>query len=148
VEKSEFFKKVVIIGGFLMSMVSPFTFAEESDAQYKVVIQVSTDDKRTQTIAVNNAVNIQKHYGIDNVDVEVVAYGPGLGMLTKKSTMLKRIESLALSNVKFSACKNTMTKIKHKKGKTPTLAKGVKIVPAGVSRIIELQQAGYAYIRP
>lgn len=118
------------------------------DAPYKVVIQISSDDKRTQKIALNNAVNIQKHYGTDNVDVEIVAYGPGLSMLTKQSDLTTRIESLAYQDIKFSACANTMSKIKRKTGADPKLSKGVKIVPAGVSRIIELQQQGYAYIRP
>ncbi len=40
----------------------------------KYVIQVSTDDARTQKIVLNNAANLQKYYGADKVDVEVVAY--------------------------------------------------------------------------
>ena len=36
---------------------------------------VSTDDVRTQNIAMNNAVNLQKALGVDNVAVEIVAYG-------------------------------------------------------------------------
>ncbi len=48
----------------------------------KLVIQVSTDDARTQRIALNNAVNLQKLYGVDNIQIEIVAYGPGLGLLT------------------------------------------------------------------
>ena len=43
------------------------------------MIQVSTDDPRTQKIALNNAVNMQKLYGIDNITIEIVAYGPGTG---------------------------------------------------------------------
>ena len=117
-------------------------------ADNKVVIQVSTDDARTQTIAMNNAVNLQKALGIDNVDVEIVAYGPGLSMLTKKSKQAQRVSSLALQNVTFSACANTMKKIEKKKGKKPALAEGVTVVPGGVIRIMELQQQGYAYIRP
>ncbi len=117
-------------------------------ADYKYVIQVSTDDARTQTIALNNAINIQNHYGIDNVDVEVVAYGPGLGILTKAGKNAARVEGMAMNNVTFSACNNTMNKIKKKKGKAPALASGVNVVPGGVIRIGELQQQGYAYIRP
>ena len=114
----------------------------------KVVIQVSTDDARTQTIALNNAVNVQKALGIDNVDVEIVAYGPGLGMLTKNSNNAQRVSSLAMQDITFSACGNTMAKIEKKTGKKPELADGVGVVPAGVLRIMELQQQGYAYVRP
>ncbi len=117
-------------------------------AKHKVVIQVSTDDPRTQRIALNNAVNLQKRYGIDNVEVEIVAYGPGLSLLTRKSPQAARVRSLAMQNIRFSACGNTMRKVTKKTGHRPQLVEGVKVVPAGVARIIELQEQGYAYVRP
>lgn len=116
--------------------------------KHKLVIQVSTDDQRTQSIAMNNAVNLQTLYGPDNVDIEIVAYGPGLGMLTKKSELTSRVKSLAMQDVKFSACMNTMNKVKEKTGKLPQLTEGVGTVPAGVARIMELQEDHYSYIRP
>ncbi|MDR9435672.1 MAG: DsrE family protein [Thiohalophilus sp.] len=118
------------------------------DAEHKVIIQVSTDDARTQKIALNNAANLQKAYGMDNVDVQVVAYGPGLSLLTKNGANATRVESMAMQNINFNACANTMTKIESKKGKKPALAEGVEVVPGGVARITELQEQGYAYIRP
>ena len=122
--------------------------ASASDVAHKLVIQVSTDDPRTQTIALNNAVNLQKHYGIDNIVIEIVAYGPGLGLLTAASKQAERVESLALQDIAFSACGNTMNKVAAKTGKMPVLLDGVGQVTAGVARILELQQQGYAYIRP
>lgn len=119
-----------------------------SDAKHKLVIQVSTDDPKTQKIALNNAVNVQKLMGMDNVDIEVVAYGPGLGLLTTKSKEATRVKSLAVQNITFSACGNTMAKIEKKTGKKPKLTEGVKVVKAGVARIMELQEAGYSYLRP
>ena len=123
------------------------SLAHASDTK-KVVIQVSTDDARTQTIALNNAVNLQKALGMDNVTVEIVAYGPGLGLLTKNSKNAARVSSLAMQNINFSACANTMAKVEKKKGKKPQLTEGVDVVQAGVLRIMELQNQGYAYIRP
>lgn len=124
------------------------TGAHADGAKHKLVIQVSTDDPRTQTIAMNNAVNLQKLYGVDNVDIEIVGYGPGLSMLTAKSDNAGRVKSLAVQDIKFSACMNTMNKVKKKKGKMPKLAEGVGTVQAGVARIMELQEKGYSYIRP
>ncbi len=115
---------------------------------HKVVIQVSTDDPRTQKIALNNAVNLQKLYGIDNIKIEIVAYGPGLGLLTTKSKQADRVKSLAVQEITFSACHNTMKGVKRKTGKMPVLLEGVGMVTAGVARIIELQEQGYAYVRP
>ncbi len=120
----------------------------QNDPPHKLVIQVSTDDPRTQTIALNNAVNLQKYYGVDEIAIEIVAYGPGLGMLTDNSKMGQRVESLAMQDITFSACMNTMKKVEKKTGTMPTLLEGVGEVTAGVVRIIELQEQGYSYIRP
>ena len=128
----------------LLLMLSTQAFAD----MQKVVIQVSSNDPVTQKIALNNAVNIQKDLGIDNVMVEVVAYGPGLSILTKQSKESKRVESLAMQDIKFSACGNTIKKVTKKKGKAPVLTEGVEVVPAGAIRIMELQSQGYAYLRP
>jgi len=118
------------------------------DKKHHLVIQVSTDDLRTQKIAMNNAVNLQKLYGVDNVDIEIVAYGPGLGMMIAKSEHASRVKSLALQDITFSACGNTMNHMKKKTGKSPVLSEGVGTVKAGVARIMELQEQGYSYIRP
>ena len=118
------------------------------DVANKVVIQVSTDDERTQKIALNNAVNIQKSLGADEVKIEIVAYGPGLGIMTLAGKQSQRVADLALQDITFSACNNTIKKITKKKGAAPKLVEGVTIVGSGAVRIIELQQQGYAYIRP
>jgi uncharacterized protein len=122
--------------------------AEKSMAEHKLVIQVSTDDEKTQALALNNAVNLQKEYGPENIDIEIVAYGPGLSIMTDPNQLKDRVASLAKQDIHFSACGNTMSSIKAKTGKEPKLVDGVKIVPAGVKRIIELQEQGYSYIRP
>ena len=135
----------LILGALL---AFPVVVNADSHTKNKLVIQVSTDDARTQRIALNNAVNLQKVYGVDNIQIEIVAYGPGLGLLTKKSGLAQRVESLAMQDITFSACGNTMKKVASKTGNMPKLLEGVGQVTAGVARIMELQQQGYAYIRP
>ncbi|WP_455207647.1 DsrE family protein [Kaarinaea lacus] len=129
-------------------LFAAFSTAIAGEKAHKLVIQVSTNDAQTQTIALNNAVNLQKLYGMDNVAIEVVAYGPGLGMLTTKSKEADRVKSLAMQNITFSACGNTMAKIEKKTGKKPQLVEGVGTVKAGVARIMALQEDGYSYLRP
>lgn len=137
-----------VLGLTILLACLPFKALAAEDAMHKIVIQVSTNDPLTQKIALNNAVNLQKHYGVDNVAVEIVAYGPGLGLLTKKSEQADRVESLAMQDITFSACGNTMKNVAKKSGKMPGLLEGVQEVPAGVARIMELQEQGYAYVRP
>ena len=134
---------------FMIHTVSAADPSEDADdIEHRLVIQVSTDDLRTQEMALSNVVNLQKHYGVDNIEIEVVAYGPGLGMLTSKSRVLERITSLSLQEVTFTACGNTMDTIQRKTGVLPKLIEGVGMVQTGVARIIELQEQGYSYVRP
>jgi len=138
---------VVFASGLLVAN-SVFAASGVVEPKHKIVIQVSTDNVRTQNIALNNAVNLQKALGQDNVAIEIVAYGPGLSMMTRKSKIPVRITSLAQQDITFSACGNTMKKVAKKSGKTPILLDGVRVVQAGVLRIMELQEQGYTYVRP
>lgn len=141
-------KKLILLTLVFFTFFNISLFAKGEVHHHKVVIQVSSGDPKTQAIALNNAVNVQKLYGMDNVDVEVVAYGPGLSLLMKNNKQSKRVESLALNDITFSACSNTMAKIKKKTGKEPVLSDGVVKVKAGVGRIIQLEEEGYSYMRP
>jgi intracellular sulfur oxidation DsrE/DsrF family protein len=144
---TKYIKSVLVPLTFLMMLITGSSAFAADDVR-KLVIQVSTDDVRTQNIAMNNAVNLQKALGQDNIIIEIVAYGPGLNMMTPKSPASKRIPSLAMQDITFSACGNTKAKMEKKSGKKVNLVEGVQMVPAGVLRIMELQEQGYAYIRP
>ncbi len=136
-----------IIAAIFVAAALMFSNVVSAEPQ-KLVIQVSSNDAATQRLALNNAVNVQKSLGIDNVIVEIVAYGPGLSLLTNESTQASRVSSLAMQDITFSACANTMNAVEKKTGKKPQLINGVEVVPTGVLRIMELQQQGYSYIRP
>jgi len=85
------------------------------------------------------------------VIVELVAYGPGLTMFVDgKSPVSERIETMALAmdNLTFSGCGNTHRKMSEKAGKDVPIMSEVGMVPSGVVRLIELQEDGYAYVRP
>lgn len=111
----------------------------------KVVLQVSDNDPAKWTLALNNAKNIQDDLGAANVDVEVVAYGPGISMLKLESPVASRVAEAMKAGVKVVACENTMRNQKLVKDDMQT---AISYVPAGVTEIMRLQQAGWAYIRP
>ena len=140
--------RIVFSQLFLLLLLLPGLSQASDGKLHKLVIQVSTADAQTQNIALNNAVNLQKALGQDNIIIEIVAYGPGLSMLTDKSAVAGRVPSLAMQDIVFSACGNTKDKMEEKSGKKVTLLEGVQMVPAGVLRIMELQEQGYAYVRP
>lgn len=123
--------------------------ADAAFAKHKVVIQSSNSDPELQNLALVIAGNLQKHYGMDNVQIEIVAYGPGFGILTKGNPNEQKVKSLIAQDVKFSACEGTMKFIASQNhGKLPDLIPGVGKVPDGAVRVLELQEQGYSYLYP
>lgn len=95
------------------------------------------------------ASNVAKHYGQDQVDIEIVAFGPGLKLLFRENDNAARIGRLAEdTGIRFSACNNTLQGIKKKTGKEPVLNPVSQRVVTGVARIMELVEQGYVLVRP
>ncbi len=115
---------------------------------HKIVIQVNKRDPEIQGEVLSNIVNTSKYFGVDNVQIEVVAYGPGIYFLSKQSEFRKRIESLMMQDVVFSACADTIKTIKRTKGIDLKLIDGVVVVKNGVPRMMLLQEQGYSYLSP
>ena len=111
----------------------------------RVVMQVSDNDSAKWNLALNNARNLQADLGAANVDVEIVAYGPGIGMLKSDSVVGNRIGEALGSGVKIAACENTMRGQKLQKS---DMLGGIGYVAAGVVEIMQKQQQGWAYLRP
>ena len=142
-------KYINILAGSLalsLSLASLNTTAAEAPAaKERVVIQVSDADTAKWNLALNNAKNIQQAYGADKVDIEIVTYGPGIGMLKMDSVIANRIEEAKQSGVAIVACQNTM---KGMKLTSDDMLLNTSYVPSGVVEIIKKQKEGYAYIRP
>jgi len=119
--------------------------AQQPAARSKVVLQMSDGDAAKWNLALNNAKNLQSDLGAANVDIEIVAYGPGIGMLKADSVVGNRVDEALKSGVKVLACENTMRGQKLTK---PDMLGGIGYVSAGVVEIMEKQQQGWAYIRP
>jgi len=127
-------------------LIPTLTFA----ADRKMVIQVNSKDPITQKIAINNAKNLKKTIGNDGIDVELVVYGPGLSLIKSSSSTAEKVQSLISDyGVKVSVCGGTLKAYaKRHDGKEADIISGVNKVPTGALRILELQEQGYAYLRP
>jgi len=119
--------------------------AQPAAQRSKVVIQVSDGDQAKWNLALNNARNIQVDLGAANVDIEIVAYGPGIAMLKLDSPVANRVVEANAAGVKVVACENTM---KGQKLARSDMLGSVGYVSAGVVEIMQRQQQGWAYIRP
>jgi len=111
----------------------------------KVIIQVSDSLPEKWNLALNNARNLQEAIGRDKVDVEIVAYGPGIEMLKMESEIGNKVDKAIVEGVKIVACQNTM---KARKLSQTDMLTSIAYVPAGVVEIMHKQQQGWAYLRP
>jgi intracellular sulfur oxidation DsrE/DsrF family protein len=129
--------------------------AAENAKPHRVAIQIDQSDEKVMNMVLNNAKNVLEHYRAKNEDaeVEIVAYGPGLDMLRDdKSPVKDRIKQMVdvdfPSKIAFSACNNTKRGMEKREGHPITLIPQATIVPAGVVRLMELQEEGWSYVRP
>ena len=97
-------------------------------------------------------VNIENHVSVvgwKNIEAfELVVHGPALRTFLAKDMdpdVRGKLETLLAGGLRFDACQNTMAR---QKIEVKDLIEGVTPVPSGVVRVMELQEAGYAYIRP
>ena len=117
----------------------------QQTSKQRVVFQVSDADPAKWNLALNNARNVQTELGKDNVQVEIVAYGPGLGMLKADSKVEMRLGQAQTDNVALLACENTMLNTKTARA---DMYPGISYVTAGVTHLMKRQREGWAYIRP
>jgi len=144
-------KYITILISILFSMTAMSANADSTNkpfAEKRVVLQISDPNPFKQTLVLNVANNLIKHYGQDKVDVEIVAFGPGLRLLMAGNSNQSRISGLSDSGVEFSACKNTIKAFSKKLGHTPELVAQAKPVSAGVVRILDLTAQGYSLVKP
>lgn len=139
-------KPIVVLAALLVAASAgcsqlPMTQQERQ----KVVFQVSDNDPAKWNLALNNARNVQADLGKDKVDVEIVAYGPGLGMLKADSKVAARLAQALDSDIGLMACENTMRNTKVQKA---DMYHGINYVDAGVVHIMKRQREGWAYVRP
>lgn len=144
-ETRRFFARIAAVGltGALASSGSSAQ-GKSSATRNRVVLQMSDADPSKWNLALNNLHNFQGELGIAEVDLELVAYGPGIGMLKGDSPVAKRIVEALGAGIRFVACENSM--------RGQNLAHGdmlpdIGYVPSGVVELMRKQQAGYAYLR-
>ncbi|MHB8271359.1 DsrE family protein [Bradyrhizobium sp.] len=122
---------------------------------HRVSIQVDQNDPQVMNLALNNASNVIEYYRAKNedVDVDIVTYGPGLHMLRDDTSpvkdRIKRLKELTFpGKIQFSACNNTKQGMEKAEGKAVSIISDATLVPSGVVHLMELQEQGWSYVRP
>jgi hypothetical protein len=142
--KTAYLTSALLAISFAFSSTASFA-ATPLIAKQKVVFQMSDADPGKWNLVLNNVKNVQQELGADKTEIEIVVYGPGIGMLKIDSTVGNRVEETKKAGVAIVACQNTMKGMKLTEADMLT---NTNYVSAGVVEIIQKQKDGYAYIRP
>jgi intracellular sulfur oxidation DsrE/DsrF family protein len=131
------------------------TKIHQAPKAHRLLIQVDQNDPAVMNLALNNATNVIEYYRAkgEEVNVDVVTYGPGLHMLRADTSpvqdRIKNLKDIAFpSKIQFSACNNTKEGMEKKEGHPVNVLSEATIVPSGVVRLMELQEKGWSYVRP
>jgi intracellular sulfur oxidation DsrE/DsrF family protein len=148
-----FFRHLATAAFLSMLLISASLAADGKS--HRVSIQVDQNDPQVMNLALNNATNIIEYYRARNedVDVDLVTFGPGLHMLRDDTSpvkdRIKRLKELAFpGKIQFSACNNTKQNMEKAEGKAVPIISDATLVPSGVVRLMELQEQGWSYVRP
>src|SRR6478736_6468875 len=135
-------------------MSAPAQISAPNQTQpHRLAVQVDVNDPAVMNLALNNVSNAAQYYSAlgQKVEIEVVAFGPGLHMLRDDTSPVKeRIKSISetMPHVAFAACGNTRENMTRAEAKEIPIVSQAKVVKAGVVRLMELQERGWSYLRP
>jgi hypothetical protein len=139
----------------LMSIVFASAGLAADGKPHHIAIQIDQNDPQIMNMVLNNATNVIEYYRARNedVDVDVVAYGPGLHMLRSDTSpvqeRIKRLKDMVFpGKIQFSACNNTRQGMEKAEGHAIPILADATVVPSGVVHLMELQEQGWSYVRP
>src|SRR3984885_9974753 len=122
---------------------------------HRVTIQIDQNDPQVMNLVLNNATNVIEFSRAKNedVDIDVVAYGPGLHMLRADTSpvqdRIKRLKDMVFpGKIVFSACNNTKQGMEKAEGHAISILPDASVVPSGVVHLMELQEQGWSYVKP
>jgi len=127
--------------------------AEGAKKVHKLVLHVDQNDPAVMRLALGNSRNCNDYYKEqgEELAIEIVAYSQGLHMLRDDTSPVKddiKATREKVPQLAFGACNNTKRAMERAEGKTIPIIPEATIVPAGIVRLVELQEQGYSYAKP
>ncbi len=112
----------------------------------KVVFHLDIDSTPVFELMLGNIQNLLRSE--TSAEIAVVANGYAVKLFTKPNLEKYRdkIKDLAKIGVRFYVCNNALMNLV--KINQDQVSEFCEIIPAGIVKLIELQQKGYAYIKP
>ncbi len=113
----------------------------------KVVFHIDFDEEKLLLMALANCNNLLKEVCAEQSSIYLLANGSSVKLLQKRTlgSYAGDVDTLAKAGVKFLVCSNSLDKFDLKIQDMLPVCEEVK---AGILKLIELQNGGYAYIKP
>lgn len=150
-----FARKLGAVGLTVALAVTPAIAQEDGYyGEQKVVYHINFDGGENGDDYRPAMTNIQNHIdavGVDNLEVQVVLHGPGLGLLRHaldNQALQMDITSLKTQNVRFRVCEITLERGDISFEDDLFEVWEEDLVPSGVAEVARLQGMGWSYIKP
>ncbi len=149
-------RRLIVVGAaslVMLHVTAEGIFAQQSKQSHRLLLHIDVEDTFTMNHVLGNAMNAKKYYDSvgEALQVEIVAYGPGITMFRDdKSPVKDRIAEVKklIPDLALSMCNNAKMMAEKREGHEITPLPGVKVVPAGIVRIVELEEQGWSYVKP
>ncbi|PIE55840.1 MAG: hypothetical protein CSA34_07430 [Desulfobulbus propionicus] len=114
---------------------------------HTAVFHIDLEQEERLRIGLNNVTNLLKALDGAPADLVMIFNGPGAKLLVGEHIQgfLEQITALQGLGVAFKVCRNALEAAAIADNQIPS---GFTVVPASIVTLIELQQKGYAYIKP
>jgi intracellular sulfur oxidation DsrE/DsrF family protein len=124
-------------------LIFSFNQLNAQSNKHQIVFQMVTNDTIAHKAFMKQLNNI---YTISpESSIKVVVHGPGLDMVTMKKTVVaKSLQTASERGVVFEICEFSMKERKVEKSEILPFA---QFTPAGIIRVVELQESGFHYIK-
>lgn len=139
---------IVMLSYPAVAQTAPAPPSDKPFAEHHLALQLSDGDPKKEALVISVAYNLIKLYGPDKVDIEVVAFGPGIDLLKADNPSRSFVDSLVTQGVRFDICGNTLDTIARETGKRPAVNPNAVEVEAGVAQLLSLAEKGYTIVRP
>ena len=135
--------KNILLALILLFGMAGTALADNAAISEGVVVQANgnnaADFKRALTLAIN------MHEALDKAKFEVIVYGPSVKYLTAFSDEIPLVQKAQSAGIDIVACGRSLG---TENVPESDMAPGVKVVPFGAVRIVNLQKQGWQYIKP
>lgn len=137
-------KRPLLLLSIALLAFAPMALRAQTPAKHRVLFAVSSPDEADWQMALGNIRNLRAGLKPEPVEIEVVAFGGGIGMVKKGSAVEAEIKTAMADGTVFLACENSM---RHAKLTKADLIDGVGTTPSGIVEVVRKQEQGWSYIK-